>query len=204
MFPFAATGASKSMNVYRKERKEVDPLVGQFCLQVLKIKAKRRQIMKQKNHLVAFPAALVVMVAFLATIFFANANLSFAASGKKSSAHTRTSAVEYTEAQIKQLQSALTITETQEPLWNNLTQVMRENAKEMDAVTKDRAENAKTMNSVEHMKFHMQITEAHLAQMKKLIPPFEAFYNSQSDEQKKITDTLFRTGKYGKAKGKRK
>ena len=81
---------------------------------------------------------------------------------------------------------------------------MRENAKEIDALTKDRAENAKTMNSVEHMKFHMQITEAHLAQMKKLIPPFETFYNSQSDEQKKITDTLFRTGKYGKLKGKRK
>jgi len=37
-----------------------------------------------------------------------------------------------------------------------------------------------------------------LAQLKKLIPPFEAFYNSQSDEQKKITDTLFRTGKYAK------
>jgi hypothetical protein len=54
------------------------------------------------------------------------------------------------------------------------------------------------MNSVEHMKLHSQITEAHLAQLKKLIPPFEAFYNSQSDEQKKITDTLFRTGKYEK------
>ena len=38
--------------------------------------------MKQKNPLVAFPAALVVTVAFLATIFFANANPSFAASGR--------------------------------------------------------------------------------------------------------------------------
>lgn len=158
--------------------------------------------MKQKHYPVAFPAALVVM-AFLATIFFANANPSFAASGKKSSAHARTSAVEYTESQIKQLEGALTITEAQEPLWNNLTQVMRENAKDMDALTKDKAENAKTMNSVEHLKLHSQITEAHLAQLKKLIPPFEAFYNSQSDEQKKITDTLFRTGKYG-TKHKRK
>ena len=154
--------------------------------------------MKQKNPLVAFPAVLVVTVAFLATIFFANANPSFAASGKKSMAHARTSAVEQTEAQIKQLQSALTITEAQEPLWNNLTQVMRENAKDMDAITKDMPEKAKTMNSVEHLKLHSQITEAHLAQLKKLIPPFEAFYNSQSDEQKKVTDTLFRTGKYAK------
>ena len=154
--------------------------------------------MKQKNSLVAFPATLVVMVAFMAAIFFANVNPAFAASGKKSSAHARTSAVEYTESQIKQLQSALTITEAQEPLWNNLTQVMRENAKEMDTLTKDVPEKAKTMNSVEHLKLHSQMTEAHLAQLKKLIPPFEAFYNSQSDEQKKITDTLFRTGKYAK------
>ncbi len=30
--------------------------------------------------------------------------------------------------------------------------VMRENAKDMDALTKNRAESAKTMNTVEHMK----------------------------------------------------
>jgi LTXXQ motif family protein len=158
--------------------------------------------MRQKNYPVTFPAALVVM-AFLATIFFASASPSFAASGKKSSAHARTSAVEYTESQIKQLEGALTITEAQKPLWNNLTQVMRENAKDMDALTKGKAENAKTMNSVEHLKLHSQITEAHLTQLRKLLPPFEAFYNSQSDEQKKITDALFRTGKYG-GKHKRK
>jgi hypothetical protein len=56
------------------------------------------------------------------------------------------------------------------------------------------------MNAVEHMKFHSQITQAHLDQMNKLIPPFEALYASMSDEQKNITDTTFRTGKYEKHK----
>lgn len=160
--------------------------------------------MKRKDFKVAFPAALfVVMMAFLSIIFFADANLSFAESGKKkSTADDRTSSVEYAETQIKQLEKELTISKAQEELWKNLTQVMRENAKEMDALTRDRAESAKTMNSLEHMKFHSQITEAHLNQMKKLIPPFEAFYNSMSDEQKKITDTVFRTGKYEKHKKK--
>ena len=160
--------------------------------------------MKQKVYQIAFPATLVVvMVAFLSTIFFANATLSFAASGKKkSSAVARTSAVDHTDARIKELKDALKITESQEELWNNLTQVMRENAKEMDALTKDRAENIKTMNAVEYMKFHSQITEAQLDQQKKLIPPFEAFYASLSDEQKKSTDTIFRTGKHGKHKRK--
>jgi len=161
--------------------------------------------MKRKAYQVAFRATLVViMAAFLSTIFFASANLSFAAAGKKkSSAVARTTAVEYAEAQIKQLQGALNITKDQETLYLNLTQVMRENAKDMDAFfTQAKAENAKNMNAVERMKFHSQITEAQLSQMNKLIPPFEAFYSSLSDEQKKSTDSIFRTGKYGKSKRK--
>ena len=162
--------------------------------------------MKRKAYQVAFPVTLVVvMVAFLAAIFFANANPSFAASGKeKSSAVARASAVEYTEAQIKQLEGALNTTEAQEPLWNNLIQVMRENAKDMDALSdarkKERAEGTVTLNAVEHMKLHSQITKAHLDQLEKLIPPFEAFYSSMSDQQKNITNIVFRTGKYGKHK----
>ena len=152
----------------------------------------------------AFQAALVVMmVAFLSIFFFASADNSFAASGKKkSSTVARTTAVEHTEAQIKQLHDELKITEAQEVLWNNLTQVMRQNAKEMDALTKDRAETSKTMNAVEHMKFHSQVTEAQLNQQKKFIPPFEALYASMSDEQKKSTDTIFREGRHEKHKKK--
>jgi phage-related minor tail protein len=162
--------------------------------------------MKRKVYQVALPVTLVVvMVVFLSAIFFANANLSFAAQGsKKSAAVARTSAVEYTETQIKQLQGALNITEDQQELWNNLTVVMRENAKDMDALNKERAETPKPINALEHMQLHKQITEAHLAQLEKLIPPFEAFYASLSDEQKAITDATFRTGKYGKHKKQNK
>jgi phage-related minor tail protein len=164
--------------------------------------------MKRNAYQVAFPVTLVVvMVAFLAAIFFVNADLSFAAAAKKKSpAIARPSAVDHTEAQIKQLQGALNITEAQKELWDNLTQVMRENAKDMEALrdarTKERAESTKTMNAVEHMKLHRQITEAQLDQMEKLIPPFEALYSSMSDQQKNITDIIFRTGKYGKQKRK--
>jgi hypothetical protein len=165
--------------------------------------------MKRHAYQVAFPVTLVVvMVALLAAIFFASADLSFAAAGKKKSpAVARTSAVEHTEAQIKQLQGALNITEAQQELWDNLTKVMRENAKDMEAFrdtrAKERAEGTQTLNAVEHMKLHSEITKAHLDQMEKLIPPFEAFYSSMSDQQKNITDIVFRTGKYGK-QGKQK
>ena len=158
--------------------------------------------MNQKAYQVAVPGTIVVaMVAFLSIFIFANADNSFAASStKKTTAVARTTAVDHTGAQIKQLQDALKITEAQQALWNNLTQVMMENAKEMDALTKERAENSKTMNAVERMKFHSQITEARLAQQKRLIPPFETFYTGMSDEQKKITDTIFTTGRHGKKK----
>ena len=164
--------------------------------------------MNRKAYQVSFSATLVVvMVAFLSTLFFVDADLSFAAAGKKKSpAVAGTSAVDHTEAQIKQLQGALNITEAQKELWNNLTKAMRENAKDMETFSqarhKERAEGAKTMNAVEHMKLHSQITKVHLNHMEKLIPPFEAFYSSMSDEQKNITDTTFRTGRHGKNKRK--
>jgi hypothetical protein len=112
--------------------------------------------MKQKTYQTSFPATFVfVMVALLSTIFFASATLSFAASHKKKAPRgDRPSAIEYTEGRIAELEGALKITDAQKELWDNLTQVMRENAKDMDALTKDRAETTKTMNAVEYMKFH--------------------------------------------------
>lgn len=164
--------------------------------------------MKRTINQVAVPVTIVIVMAvFLTAVFFASANPSFAASSqKKSPAEARTSAVEYTEAQIKQLQGALNIAEVQKESWNNLTQVMRENAKDMDAFTearaKERAEGTKTPNAVERLRFHSQITKAQSDQLERLIPPFEALYSSMSDQQKNITDIVFQTGRHGKSKRK--
>ena len=134
-------------------------------------------------------------MAFLSAIFLANAHLSLAASSTKKAAEiTRGSAVERTEARIKELHAALKITDSQKELWNTLTLVMQDNAKDMDALAKDRTETTKTMNAVERLKFHSRITEAHFKQLQKFIPPFEALYASMSDKQKKTTDSLFRKG----------
>ncbi len=156
--------------------------------------------MNQKTNQYAFPStAIVMMVAFFSIFILASVNPALAASGKKKSpAVERVSAVDYTEARIKKLQAALKITDDQQELWKNLTQVMRENAKELDTLSKDRTEMTKTMNALEAMKFHSQITETRLEQQKKLIPVFEALYVSMSDEQKKVTDVIFRTGRHGK------
>ena len=158
-----------------------------------------------KRKIIVRMTLVLVMAALLSTIILASANISFAASGqKRTQTMTRTSAVEYTEAQITQLQGSLNITEAQQPLWNNMTQVMRENARDMDVINKERAEQTVPMNAIEHMKFHSQVTQSHLDQINKLIPPFEAFYDSMSDQQKNITNIVFSTGKYGKHKRQNK
>jgi len=162
--------------------------------------------MKRKMHQLAPPVTrVVVMMALLSALFLAPANPSLAASDqKKAPTVARASVVEHTEARINELQSVLKITPAQEKLWENLQQVMREDAKEMDALTADRAEKTKAMNAVERMKFHSQITEARLNQIKKFIPPFEELYASMSDEQKKSADTVFEKGIMRKHKGKGK
>jgi len=157
--------------------------------------------MERKTYHIGFPV-IVVMVTFLSGLFMTNATNSYASATKKKAAPVTTTAVEYTESRIKELKTTLKITEGQEVLWGSVTQVMRENAKNMDALSKVRADKSKTMNAVEQIKFHSQMTEAQLEQQKKFIPPFEAFYASLSDDQKASTDALFRAAKLAKHKSK--
>jgi hypothetical protein len=98
------------------------------------------------------------------------------------------------------------ITPAQEELWNNVTQVMRDNAKTMEALIKARSEKASTMTAVDDLKSYSEIAEAHGDGLKKFIPVFEPLHASMSDAQKKNADTLFRhhgsTKSKAKAKGK--
>jgi hypothetical protein len=97
------------------------------------------------------------------------------------------------EARIKELHRRLHITEAQKPQWDNLTQVMRDNAQAMVNLEKQRASDVKSMTAVDVVKSYAQVIDAHEDGMKKFIPAFEALYNSMSDEQKKIADSMFRT-----------
>ncbi|MGA3084095.1 MAG: Spy/CpxP family protein refolding chaperone [Thermodesulfobacteriota bacterium] len=155
--------------------------------------------MKKKVYRFTRPATpVVVMAVFLAAIFFTWTNLSIAAStDPKTPPKARPSHVERTEARIKNLQTALKITPEQQGAWNAFVQVMEDNAKDMDELSKARTKKHKDMNAVEDLKNYCQFSETHLAGMKKMIPAFEALYNSMSDEQKKNADSIFKMGKHG-------
>lgn len=109
-------------------------------------------------------------------------------------AASKASTVEPVEARIKDLHARLKITPAQEDLWNNATQMMRENAKTMDALRRARSEKAQTMTAVEDFKSYAEISEAHADGIKKFVPVFSALYDSMSDAQKKNADTIFRRG----------
>ena len=163
--------------------------------------------MKRIAHQFTNPTALVILaVAFFVTIAFAMANPSPAVSADPAQKHpAKVSKVDRTEARIKDLQAKLKITPAQEEQWNKVTQVMRDNAKTMDALMQARFEKAKAMTAVEDLKSYSEITQAHADGLKNFIPAFEALYASMSDDQKKDADTLFRYGgHHRKAKGKSK
>jgi hypothetical protein len=62
----------------------------------------------------------------------------------------------------------------------------------MEALTKARAAQAKTMTAVEDLNSYSEIAEAHAAGLKKFVPAFQALYASMSDAQKANANTLFR------------
>jgi hypothetical protein len=117
------------------------------------------------------------MAVFSATIAFASA---------------RPSRAEHVEARIKELQAKLHITQTQEPLWQNVTQIMRDNAQTMDGLTQARIDKAKSMTAVDNLQSYSAIVEAHAEGLKKFVPAFEALYASMSDAQKHQADNVFR------------
>jgi hypothetical protein len=140
-------------------------------------------------------ATLLGAIVIASPVFAATGDASAQASSQQamaapaSESASSTSAV---EARIHELHTKLHITAAQKPQWDNLVAVMRDNAKAMNDLQKERASEAQSMSAVDVVKSYESVIEAHEDGMKKFVPPFEALYNSMSDAQKKTADSLFR------------
>ncbi len=154
--------------------------------------------MKQFVYIAVLTAVSAIFPANIVTV---PVNPVYAAS-EGQTATAKTAGEDRIEKRIKKLHADLKITPAQEAQWNNVAQVMRENHKEMEALTKARAKNEKNMTAVEDLKSYSEIIDAHAAALKKFIPTFEALYASMSDEQKKNADKIFRGRTHKKAKVK--
>ena len=100
------------------------------------------------------------------------------------------SSEERCEARIKDLHARLEITQPQEEQWSKVAQTMRDNEKQMDALTKTRAERS-DMNAIDNLKSYGEITDEHADGIKRFTPVFATLYDDMSDAQKKNADTVF-------------
>ena len=96
------------------------------------------------------------------------------------------------ESRITELHNRLHITKEQEPQWQQFTQVMRDNAKGIDAAYQQRAAKLQTMSAVDNMQSYAEIEQTRAQDVQKLVPAFQTLYASLSDQQKKSADQLFR------------
>jgi len=96
------------------------------------------------------------------------------------------------EARIKSLHDQLKLTAAQEPQWSAVAQVMRDNAKAVSDLVRDRAQKASSMTAVDDLRSYAAVADAHAAGVRKLIPAFDALYATLSDDQKKNADAVFR------------
>ncbi len=96
------------------------------------------------------------------------------------------------DKRIVELHSRLHITADQKPQWDQFTQVMRDNAKQMDDMYQKRAQGLGTMTAVDNMQSFAQIEQERAQDMQKLVPAFQTLYASLSDQQKKSADQMFR------------
>jgi periplasmic protein CpxP/Spy len=103
-----------------------------------------------------------------------------------------TNAEQRVETHIRQLHAQLRITPAEQPQWELFAQVMRDNARDMDQAFMQRAQQYPTMNAVQNMQSYQQIAEAHAQHLQKLVPAFDSLYNAMPEQQKQLTDQVFR------------
>ncbi len=104
-------------------------------------------------------------------------------------------------ARIKYLHDRLRITPTQEPLWANVAQAMRDNATALAPLLKERLQSAEKGDAVDNLGAYEKLGEAQLDGLRKFIAAFTALYAGLSNDQKKIADAVFRIGPLGMVGG---
>jgi hypothetical protein len=96
------------------------------------------------------------------------------------------------EEHIRQLHAQLRITPAEQPQWDRFAEIMRENARGMDQEIAQRHQEFTRMNALQNMQSYQRIAESHAQDLQRLVPAFENLYNAMPDQQKRLTDQVFR------------
>jgi hypothetical protein len=138
----------------------------------------------------------IVAVMLLGALFSAvpsqGGRIQHGAQAKEASTSPDERLAEASEARIKELRGRLQITAAQESSWNNVAQIMRDNAATFRANVPDRSTGPDTSTAVDDLKAFQIIADEHANGLRKLIPAFEALYASMTPAQQKHADGVFR------------
>jgi len=145
------------------------------------------QIIKPASRVFA-AAALFGALAFVQPTLAQTATTAAPATSTVTPAHHQRGGV---EGHLTSLHKRLMITPAQEPQWADYAKVVRDNAASFEALAKERNAGIDGMNAVDDMRSYAKLTAAHAEEVQKLVPAFEALYNSMSDAQKKNADQIF-------------
>lgn len=96
------------------------------------------------------------------------------------------------EERITDLHVKLGILPAQQPQWDQFTQVMRDNARDTDQTFRRRVESMPAMTAMQNMQSYADVAMTHAQDVQKLVPAFQALYESMSETQKRTTDQVFR------------
>jgi periplasmic protein CpxP/Spy len=94
------------------------------------------------------------------------------------------------ETRISELHKQLHITPSEGPQFKAYADVMRSNAQAMRTLFAQRAQSP-DRSAIGMLRWYAKLTAAHANAVSKLVQPFEALYQSMSDDQKKVADAVF-------------
>jgi periplasmic protein CpxP/Spy len=100
-------------------------------------------------------------------------------------------AEERVERRIRELHAQLRITPAEQQQWDQFAGVMRENARDMDQLFIQRAQQLDSMSALQNMQSYEQIADAHAQHLQKLVSAFQTLYDAMPDQQKQLADQVF-------------
>lgn len=103
-------------------------------------------------------------------------------------------AADPTAARVRHLHDRLRITAEQEELWGKVGEAIRDSARNLAPLLKERLRASAGGSAPELLHAYEALGEAQLDSQRKIMSVFEPLYASLSDIQKKIADAIIREG----------
>jgi periplasmic protein CpxP/Spy len=100
-------------------------------------------------------------------------------------------AEERVERRIAELRTQLRITPAEQQQWDQFAGVMRENARDMDRIFIERAQQLGSMTALQNMQSYEQLAETHAQHLQKLVSAFQNLYDAMPEQQRQLADQVF-------------